>query len=94
MRAHGLGFLKVLIIVCLITSPVFAVEKPGTVSVSPPEYNIPEGKKQQWESIKNLVNAEYGVCIEHCGNDPKCKSRCSRVHQHSLDSEYKKLLAE
>lgn len=59
-----------------------------------PAYEVPEGKKQKWEGIQNMVHKEYLVCIEHCGNDTGCLDRCEEVYKNRLDKEYKKLIYE
>jgi hypothetical protein len=54
-------------------------------------YNIPEEKKQQWESMKNLVEKEYNVCLEHCGNDNNCLARCDSVYKTRLERERERI---
>jgi hypothetical protein len=63
--------------------------KPGTDAQS--TYNIPEEKKQQWESTKNLVEKEYNVCVEHCGNDNNCLARCESVYKTRLERERQRI---
>jgi len=40
----------------------------------------PEDKKQKWENIKNHSLDEYNVCVEHCGNDSNCMSKCEKAY--------------
>jgi len=39
-----------------------------------------------------MVEKKYDVCVEHCGNDTNCLTRCEEVSKVRLDREYKKLL--
>lgn len=57
-----------------------------------PAYEVPEEKRQKWESIQNLLERQYGVCIEHCGNDKTCLDKCDRAYETRLDREYKALM--
>lgn len=56
-------------------------------------YDVPDEKKGMWESIRKHVTDEYNVCIEHCGNESNCVSRCQEVYKSRLDREYMRLMS-
>ena len=81
----------------LFTGACAVVDKGNTAKLASndrPAHEVPEGKKQKWESIQNIVKREHSVCIEHCGNDPSCLDRCEKAYKSRLDREYKKLMYE
>lgn len=63
----------------------------GKMKVQSP-YNVPEGKKKQWESIQNMAKKEYDVCLEHCGSDSDCLVRCETAYKTRLDRAYRGLI--
>jgi copper chaperone NosL len=63
----------------------------GKMQAQSTTYTVPEEKKQQWESMKNLVEKEYNVCVEHCGNDKDCLDRCEAAYKARLHREYQRL---
>lgn len=57
-------------------------------------YEVPAEKKQKWESMRNIIQKEYDVCIEHCGNDKSCEDKCTEAYKTGLDRAYKQLISE
>ena len=90
-----LAFTVVYVAACfLFIGACAATDKGGTpklASGDQPAYVVPEGKKQRWESIQNMVKREYDVCVEHCGNDTDCLNKCEKAYKTRLEREYKGL---
>jgi hypothetical protein len=59
-----------------------------------PVYEVPAEKKQKWESMQNIIQKEYDICIEHCGNNKSCEDKCMQVYKTRLDRAHKQLISE
>jgi len=91
-------FMLQLIILFVVYSTIFLSTSAGetvrTIPADPSSYDVPDEKKKIWESIRKYVSDEYNVCIEHCGNESNCMSRCQEVYKSRLDREYMKLMSK
>jgi hypothetical protein len=85
-------FAITLVFVLFVLAAICEAQKQGEAQTDAKSaYNIPEEKKQQWESMKNLVEKEYNVCVEHCGNDKSCLDRCEAVYKIRLERERQRI---
>ena len=55
---------------------------------------VPGEKEKQWESLQNVARKDYDICLEHCGNDQNCFTKCKTAYENRLDRELKMLLNE
>jgi hypothetical protein len=53
---------------------------------------IAEKDREEWAQLQNRAQKDYRICIEHCGNEVNCMSRCEQFLQSRLDRDYQKLI--
>jgi hypothetical protein len=63
-----------------------SAEKDGEL----PELN--ESQIKKWKAIKEVLQKEYAVCVEHCGNEKSCLDKCDRAHAAREKNEYLRLM--
>ena len=74
----------------------------GAAGVQPQADNrqlpeMTESQRKKWdkvEKVQGTLRREYGICVEHCGNDTGCLDRCKKAFETRLDREYQRLLQE
>jgi len=54
-------------------------------------FEVPQEKKATWENLLKALEYNYGVCLEHCGNDPKCLGKCQKAYKNQIDNSYQQL---
>jgi hypothetical protein len=55
---------------------------------------LSKDKENLWEMTQQNLKKEYGVCVEHCGNDAACREKCEKAYKSRMDNEYQKLIRE
>ncbi|MFC1843683.1 hypothetical protein ACFLZ5_02725 [Thermodesulfobacteriota bacterium] len=57
-------------------------------------FEVPDKKKQFWESLKNNALKNYDICQEHCAYEQNCLDKCKAAYNSRLEREYYSLLNE
>jgi len=85
-----------LFILCFLTVTNCSGKNDSSMQENAPtdttSYSVPADKTQQWESLKNVAQKDYDVCLEHCGSGQSCLDRCETAYKNRLDNQYKMLL--
>ena len=79
----------------LFGTPVYAESKTPSASSAAEtskQYVVPKDKEEKWKAIRNMLQQEYDVCIEHCGKNAACEDKCARAFRSRQDKEYKSLM--
>ncbi len=83
---------------CLVTTtavPTYSAnssEVRQSPAAEPSGDELPEARRQEWESLKKHLRHDYDVCAEHCGNSDPCLNKCEDVYRYRIEVEYKRIL--
>lgn len=45
---------------------------------------------KKWNASEKILQREFDVCLEHCGQDQACGDKCVKAFEAKQEKEYKK----